>query len=430
MKLKVIVGLIVLVLFLGYVALIRMPYHFYYLALNEGIKSRYLDLDKFTEGYYSGGNYEILRTKEIRDKSSSEWDNLHFGEFIVPLPMEHPQFLLVPYFEKYNGEYLLGYRLVDAEQKELVKVLFMQPRNYRLELHHHKLFQMPIFKNDILKRDIHGVWKDLFARDLKNSKYLKGMASRAFPSNLNLLSMPIKEMVYDLFLLSVRGKTFPANVKAIQYWEDLDRGLLEVVDDETKQGRGKSFKQELLMVRDQSVIYPIMIRTKLAVSEAEAYRQRFFRTIKLKKSTKDSSIAIYSEYKNLTYDAKLEQSGFALLYAALSHERGSRAFLKEMIQFLERDQSERVILKPLYDYAYAIFGSSFSTQNNELKETAREKLFREMQEEETTEMNTMLNTKVEDMPESFNSSEDKVKRYLQEAKDAKKTKRRDMMIVD
>lgn len=426
--------LILLVLLVGfsYLGALIVPYHFYKLALNDGISSKYLNLKSMQPQYYKAHPYKILRTKEISAGSSSEWSNLHFGEFIVPFPMEHPQFIIVPYFEKFGDEHLFGYRLVDHRYRDIVKVVFLAPLEYKLELHHHRLFQMPLFKNYILEKELDKVWRDMFERDLSQSSYLNGLWSRPFPDNLNIMATPIKEMVYDLFILSMRERLLPSELEKISYWEELDRGLLEVTDDESRAGRGKSFSQEILMVRKDNLVHPILIRTKLETVEAQAYRERFLRTLELKKSMKHSSVAIYSEYKKLDYSAKMEQGGMALLYAALSHEKGSRAFLREMIQFLERDKSDKVILDSLYDYAYALFGSSFSTTNN-LKETAQEKLQRGIEEEEKAEAEQMRRLQIADESEQFGSSDEKVRRYLRKAKDKRHKKDSKMpktMIVD
>ena len=417
---------------LSYLGVILTPYHFYRLAMKEGMNGEYLKLGSLDRSYHKGGVYNFIRTKEISRRSSSQWENLHFNDFIVPLPMEHPLFTLKPHFVKRNSDYLFGYQLLDPRNKERARVLFYKPFEFKLEVHKHKIFEMPLFKNYILSQGMDKVWSDLFEKDLTKSKYLKSVWLRPFPENILFWKLPIKEMVYDLYILSMRDRLLSRDLKSINYLKNSKRGLVEVVDNETKKGKGKSFKQEVIFVKEGRLVYPILFRSKLKTPEIEAYRQRFLGTLKFKKSTPSSSIAIYSEYKNLSYEAKLKPAGMNLLFSALSHEKKSKSFVREMIQFLERGKSEKVILDSLYSYAYGLFGSSFSTLLENRKETQREKLFREMEEEEYKENADILNMPMEDLPENFDSQEEKIKRYLQEAKDkdGENSEKKDVFIVD
>lgn len=408
------------------------PYHFYRLVMHEGMDSEYLELEKLGRNYHKGDLYNYIRTKEISEKSTSQWENVHFNDFIVPMPMEHPLFILKPHFEKSNGEYLLGYELLDPRLNERARVVFYKPFEFKLELHKHKLFEMPLFKNFILSKGTERVWSDLFVKDLTKSVYLKSIWQRSFPENLLFWKLPIKEMVYDLYILSLRRRILPKDLTSIMYIKNTKIGIAQVIDDETKNGRGKSFNQEIIYVNEGRFIYPILFRSKLKTPEIEAYRQRFLGTLKFKKSIPSSSIAIYSEFKSLSYEAKLKPAGMNLLFSALSHEKRSKSFVREMIQFLERGKSEKVILDSLYKYAYELFGSSFSTVLNNRKETQSEKLVREVKEEEIRENQKILNMPLEDLPESFDSQEEKIKRYLQKAKDSNKQNRhkKDVFIVD
>jgi hypothetical protein len=429
---KIILVILVLLGILSYIGVILTPYHFYRMAMKEGMDGQFFKLGPLGENYHKGSVYNFVRTKEISERSSSQWENLHFNDFVVPMPMEHPLFTLKPHFEKINSDYLFGYQLLDPRNKERARVLFYRPYEFKLEVHKHRLFEMPLFKNYILAQGMDKVWSDLFEKDLTKSEYLSSVWLRPFPDNILFWKLPIKEMVYDLFILSMRHRVLPQNLVVINYFKNSHRGLVEIVDSETKNGKGKSFKEEMIYVRVGRLVYPILFRSKLETPEIEAYRQRFLGTLTYKKSTPSSSIAIYSEYKNLSYEAKLKPAGMNLLFSALSHEKKSKAFVREMIQFLERGKSQKVILDSLYSYAYGLFGSSFSTFLANRKETQREKLFREMSEEQKAENDDILNMPLEDLPENFDSQEEKIKRYLQKAKDKgnENKEKKNVFIVD
>ena len=428
---KILATIIVVLVILGYLGLITAPYHFYRFATAEGVNSAYLKLKKPHRSMLEGGNYKMLRTKEISENSTSQWQNIHFGNFIVPFPLEHPLYLLVPYFKKVNGEHLFGYQVVDSGNREIARVVFEKPKTFLLEVERHRLFQLPLFKNYILSKSMDDIWRDLFQKNILKSPFLKSIWQDP-KNNLLIWKVPLQEMSYDLFILEARQRYFPVDTQSISYWKSEKQGLIELEDEESKKGKAKRYSEEVLMLKEGNIIYPIRLRTRRSSYSAKAFKQRFLRTVKYKKSLDSSSVALYSDYKALSYQSKLAPAGFNLLFASLSHEEKSRSFLKEMIQFLERGRNEKVILSPLYRYAFDIFGSSFSTSDENLKETFRERLSREVKNEENKEREEILTIPDVEMPEQFDSEEDKVKRYLQKAKDKgiDRDRSRDRLVID
>jgi len=225
-------------------------------------------------------------------------------------------------------------------------------------------------------------------------------------------------MVYDLFILKSRERFFPIDTQEIRYWIKKDFGIAEVTDKETKLGKPKQFREEYIFILHENRVYRILLRTRLEDYMAERYRQNFLNTLEFKASHGDSSIGLYSAFQKLSYRDKLSPTGFTYLFAALSHKKTSREFLREMIQFLERGKNDRVFLTPLYNYAYEIYGSSFSKDLQKLKESQAEKLKRKIGEETQELSNQLKNEDFVDQRESFKNNDEKVKFYLQKAKDS------------
>lgn len=407
--------LIFFVLLIGfYQLLIQLPYDFFREAVTNGITGDFLELRKLPSHYYHGAPYDFQKMVGVASEEERLWRKLHFGNFIIPFPIKHPSFIVVPIIEREAGQWLFGYKILDYKKHELNSVRFKVPEDFTLNLYEHKIFQLPLFKNRITLEGLNGPWRDMFLKDYDGKEYESPM----FGTMWNPFEIPVASMVYDLFILKSRERFFSLDTKGIYYWEDKKLGVTEVVDDETVKDRAKSFRQEEIFYMHNSRVYKVELRTRLEDFAAEKYRQKFLRSFEFKASHPDSSISLYSDYKYLSYEDKLGPTGLTVLYAALSHKSDSRQFVREMIQFLERGHNDRVYLDPLYDYAHERFGSSFSRDMEKLRESQEEKLLRKVEEEKKQAEKEFLKMgDFVEQKESFENKEEKINFYLQKAKD-------------
>lgn len=398
----------------GYVSSTRLPYHFYQEALLKGINSPFLQLRKLPDRFYAGQDYRFIRMIGVTSDSKDQWENLHFNDFKIPFPVRHPSFLVVPWIEKEGQEYLFGFQVLNYNYEVINKVVIRKSQRFKLELYHHRIFQLPLFEKMILEKGLRSAWKDLFTKDFFESPYLKtpSVFETLFPSNI-----PLTQMVYDLFIMTVRERFFPVKLEEIAYWPKRELGIIEVKDDETLAGKPKKFHQEVIYYLEGDQIYTIEVKTRLEDFMAEKYRQKLLENISFKKSEKDSSIPLYASFQSLDYKMKLTPNGLNYLYAAFSHQKESKTFLSQMIRFLERGKNEKVYLDPLYNYAYQRHGTNFSNEMDKLQETAEEKLKRKTEEEERLEREKLENEDILDVRENFKNKEQKINFYLQKAKD-------------
>ena len=100
-----------------------------------------------------------------------------------------------------------------------------------------------------------------------------------------------------------------------------------------------------------------------------------------------------------------------------------------MISFLERGKSKRLFLDPLYDYGYLRHGTNFSKDMERLKETQDEKLKRKVEEEEGLIRKKLKDITILDEVDKFESEEEKIKFYLQKAKDEGDTTEDDKSLI-
>ena len=412
---KKLLPLIFLLLLLGsYQLLLMMPFDFYEEALTNGVSSDFLNLRKLPPQYYRGGKYTLAKMEGVASEEERLWQQLHFDNFTMPFPIKHPNFMIVPQMERIAGKYNFGFKVLNYKKEVLNSVMVGPAKDFTLRFQKHKIFELPLFKKRITLNGLSGPWIDLFLRDYNTDRYPRP----SFGTLWNPLEIPMVHMVYDLFILKTRERFFPNDVLKFAYWEDKDFGIAEIIDEETKAGDSKSYREEEVFILNENKVYRIRLRTRLEDYSAESYRQKFLKKLEFKSSHPDSSISLYSNFKKLSYNEKLTPTGLTYMYAGLTHKSDSREFLREMIHFLERGKNDRVFLTPLYNYAYQLFGTSFSKNAANLKETQSEKLQRKIEEEAEAESIRLKREEFVEQQDSFQSDEAKINFYLQKAKDS------------
>lgn len=421
--LPIVLGLLVL---LGYFMGLRVPYHFYQEAVNEGIDSTFLHLRKLPDKFYTGQDYQFIRMVGVEANNDAFWEDLHFNDFVIPFPVKHPSFLIAPWIQKEGKEYLFGFELLNYSDEVINRVVIRKREHFKLELYHHKIFQLPLFEKMILEKGRKEVWLDLFKKDVFQSPYLE---TPAFGKLLTPGDIPLSNMVYDLFILTLRESFFPVKLKTINYWQKRTLGIIEVQDEELREGKPTQYLEEIIYFLEGDQIYTIELRTRLEDFMGERYRQRLLERLRYKKSEPDSSIPLYASFQNLPYNQKLTPGGLTYLYAAFSHQKESKNFLSQMISFLERGKSKRLFLDPLYDYGYLRHGTNFSKDMERLKETQDEKLKRKVEEEEGLIRKKLKDITILDEVDKFDSEEEKIKFYLQKAKDEGDTTEDDKSLI-
>lgn len=414
MKIILPVVFVLLVLF-GYVMGLRIPYHFYQEVVNEGIDSPFLHLRKLPDRFYQGQDYQFVRMVGVEANNENFWEDLHFNDFILPFPVKHPSFRVAPWINKEGKDYVFGVEFLNFSDEVINRVVIRKRETFKLELYHHKIFQLPLFEKMIFDKGFKNVWKDLFKKDVYQSPYLEtpSLGELNTPDDI-----PLSQMVYDLFILTLRERFFPVKLVAINYWDKRQLGIIEVQDEEMRQGKPTQYHEEIIYFLEGDQIYTIELKTKLEDFMGERYRQRLLERISFRRSEPDSSIPLYASFQNLKYQEKLTPRGLTYLYTAFSHQKDSRNFLSQMIQFLERGRNDKdIFINPLYNYGYQRHGTNFSGDLNKLRETQDQKLKRKVKEEEALIRKKLKDITILDEVEKFESDEEKINFYLQKAKD-------------
>lgn len=384
------------------------PYHIYTLTLTEGVDTTFLKMKPGKKEFFNGE--EILLNEPDDMTDTALYQKFHLGHYEIPLPLNHPVLSTIPII-KNDG---LGPRLGASFQNDKGRELFsfMMERSYKFEmsLGDQKIFLLPVFKNYINRKSNEEVWADLFKKTLSLPS---NQGESFFESLKTLRKVSYHDLVYNLYILYNRYFFIDNNATKITFYPNKKMGIIELPSNDPK------LKVERVYIIDQGYVYPLLIKTRIDNKAAANMRQKVLFEINYKKTTTDSAIPIYAEYKRLGYNQRIYQQGMTYLFSAWSHDLNNRDFVRVIILFLERGKLNLKYLKPFYEYAFRKFGTTFASAQEFLNESADEKLKRKMIDELEAELKKESDLKKPTFEGQFENSEEKVDYLLQKAKDKK-----------
>ncbi len=428
MKAIILFFLILIAAVSGIVLSAFAPYHFYNLALHSGISSRFYQIEKTSNILHKGEYYNIDRMKSISSEAKGLWEVFHFSEFEIPLPVRHPMFVMIPLVENRKDRPILGAMFKTRSGQEVSSFKVLESFKFDRRVEHHKIFELPFFKNYLLNVEDKALWKDLFTKDLNLPK------GDFLDSNYweSLWRISYQELVYNLYILQLRSEFLPKDAVSLSYYTNKSFGIVELADkDKLELGLESLFRNELIYVYRDGFIHKLLLRSRFEHLISDSIRKRIMNALEYKTSDEASAIDIYARYKALDYYKRISQEGMIYLYAGWSHVTDKKEFLKEMIQFLERGNNSYDYLAPLYKYSFKRFGTNFSILKDNLKESPGEKLKRLAIEEEKKQDEKIKNSKSSDIEGEFESEDQKVEYYLRKAKESGATEEdKDILFKD
>tara|TARA_R110000868_G_scaffold90968_6_gene252130 strand:- start:871 stop:2154 length:1284 start_codon:yes stop_codon:yes gene_type:complete len=393
-----------------------MPYHFYYVALDNGLNSRFLKTNKVPEPFLSTKKLELEKVELTSSDSLIRWRNFHVGNYILPLPVRHPYFLLVPDITlDQNQKPIIAWDLQNQNLKAEISLKFLSSIAYTYPFEENLLFNLPVVKNHILDVPSQTIWRDLFTLDLR----LPAVSQDGIiPWVQKLWAIGYNEIAYKLFILKTRQLLFPADVTKLSYDESKQMGVIEMKPAKTDDLVDDNTKVEVFYLLREGLVQRLQLTTRRYSKIAQAYRTRAIEGLEWKVSNPDETVQIYNEFNKLSYEQKVDQEGMTYLFAGWTHVPKQEEFLRTMIQFLERGKRNKVHLKSLYQYGYDLFGTSFSSQKENLRETEQRKLERKISEELKGEFNRAEKTEVVAPDGNFVNEQDQVDFFLKKAKES------------
>jgi len=150
-----------------------LPFHFYGLALEEGIDSDFFKLKVLPKKYLDVAEYKYERDDHSFKEDENMWKTLHFTNYLTPFPVHHPLILVIPLIEL-RGPRLekVGLKYFNHSDKEITTIYTkINSSKFKLGLENSKLLSLPIFKNYIEKIPLKTVWIDLFSKEVKSLEH-------------------------------------------------------------------------------------------------------------------------------------------------------------------------------------------------------------------------------------------------------------------
>lgn len=407
---KILFSLILLVLaggsFLAY-RLYTHPERMYTKWLNGVEFDEWFFIPSYDVTAFSNQIKAIDRNIHRGKDAENLWKAFHVKDVILPLPFRHPLYSVVPIliFNGTNQESTLGFDFVDNSRKKIFSIQFRPEEAFKFKDNKQKIFKIPIFKQLIDSVPEKNKWRDIFEMTFQDT-----------PTN-------VKQMVYKLFILDQRMNYLAKNTKTFGYIPEIDVAVVEMI------GKNKDYKEELVLYLRGRKLHSFLLTSKLADPEAKFLRGRILRGLQIEPDTENMARAIYEEFKALPYSQQISNDGLLYLFSAWSHTPDDKEFFRVMVQFLERGNDNLFFLEPLYEFAYARFGSSFSRFDYRLKEKAEEEFKRKMEEEQKKEAKDLMDQKIEDINLNDLRPEEKIQYQLRKAKEKKSNSKDDKVII-
>ena len=208
----------------------------------------------------------------------------------------------------------------------------------------------------------------------------------------------------------MRTEMFPQSSLKIGMLNDDKLGIIEL------QSKDKKYSKELIYLRENNNIRLLELTTRKFTDPGKNYRNRVLKNISFYDSAEESSVHLYTFFRELSYSQKIDQEGMIYLYSAWSHSSHKKEFLIQMIQWLERGKGNEKQLLPLYNYSTKVYGTSFSSKDQSI-EDAKKRLERKIKEELEEEIRDAKGTVYKVIDGKFESEDKQIEYFLQKAKD-------------
>jgi hypothetical protein len=392
------IGIISFVLFVTFgvcgLYLAGYPYKLYSQVLESGMESRFFSTQKLMDYHQAPKNW---RPEESVTPTFNKFKSFHFGDYSLPLPVHHHEFMLIPLVEQYESWLSLGALFYGLNRREYVRFRVDSPVVLNDKNPTGRIFDIPLLQTTVLKKSSQEFLKDVFSLDVRlpQNNYSWWNRYKLYHQ------VSYADLVYRLKVLEKRRELFPSTAKGFDWDERYKLGIFYLEEfgiNDTKvlaDDLEPEYSNEMVVMYNNGNLHRLRLRTHLHERTSQFYRELFYKTLTFQESTKESSYPLYAQYKSLNRKDQLDQIGMTFLFTAWSHVPEEEEYLRGIIQSIEKGRSALHHLSPLYSYALRRYGTNFSSFKDSLQESedrkARrlylEKIQKEQEELESGELN-------------------------------------------
>ena len=391
------------------VAIIALPFYSYEQTRSGKWRSSWYSIDNYDSRYLIPNG--IAQAPVLKMSDEKNWQNFHFQDVLIPLPVRNPFYFTAPIFDydAKTNKIATGIQLFLPSGRVISEVKFRPLKTLRYQLRSQKLFQLPLVRKVIKRVERNKIWKDIFTKKIDSWR------------------VSIKEMLYNLYLIQMRSWILPENF--IQYqWLD-DKNQLALI---TLNSKNKDFTTEVVLKKYKSTIYSYLLLTRTKVDVAQAFRSKFLNSIKFREGHPTFSNIIYREFQGLRYDKKIDHEGMLYLLSSWSHNMSNKKMIREMVEYLERGNDNQKQLEPIYKFAMSKWNTTFSTKHIDGLSDNNIKLKRSIEHEQLANEKRLLEEQARPIEKvKPPTPKEQMQQLLQQAKrDKKARKNNKRLLVD
>lgn len=414
------------------VGVTQWPYYQYFMYIQGDYVSKEFSPKKDNRDLWAPDVFNIdeILDEELFDKY---WEILQLKNVTLPFPVHHPYLLPAPDLDYDKDKTSLGsfsqtgvgIRLVDYQNVSYLSFTPDKEVKFDLLMSKDLIFELPIFKNSILKKGAPSIWKDLFSKDLT----INGDKSYKLPSLFGYYKHEMEDLVYQLYLHEMRKKYFPEQFLSFYYYPHNNVGVIKVYE-------SKDLVYEILYLLHGGVIYSFKLKTKKENSSVSFYRKWVLNHLAYKESNATAFDELHAKFKGLPRSQRWDKTGISYVYCSWSHRFEDRDFFKSMIQFVEQGPHLQYFVTPLYEFSMHFYGKSFSRtatgkyEDPEIKLEREIELEKERQAEELIKQKELEEQMRQQDQEQFKTGKDRIDYLLKKAKEDKNPEGTNSISID
>ncbi|MBF0363150.1 MAG: hypothetical protein HQK49_19165 [Oligoflexia bacterium] len=457
MKKTILLSLLLLIfLLLTTITAYFIPFYFYKKIITENYSSEWY---KPTFGQQLLDGKFFSPAKLASSSEDKYWKLFHIRDYKIFLPINHPLYNTTPLIniEDERDTPVFGFQFLSHNYHSLVDVTFNKNKKFSPLLGTQKLFKIAIIESYLEKMALANIWKDIFSKnlhlDINNKKresiitnssgntnefFLKNWYNTSYTKIQDIIELftnSYTDLLYNLYLLQFRSVYLPPNIQSFYFDANKNLAVLELNPDNKESRYSKS---TMIMFLSGGYIESFTINLYLTNSSTMELYQRIYDTVYYSETSNSTSKLIYGQFIDLPFNSKISNEGMFYLFSAWSHKIEDKEFLKEIIRFLERGQSNLSKLQPFYFYAYKKYGINFSSkrdsnnastdtenaplpkfsENSEVSDKGKiEELNEKISDENQKQIDQVKGASNSDVPSTFKNSKERTKFMLQKVKD-------------
>ncbi len=416
---KKIILLILLVLLLivttvWWVTLI--PYRSYFQLINGDISSSYITLkSSYAKRLWEPHHYYDFKSEEQQVRKKF-WKEFTIQGVRIPLPVYHPYLRPAPYIiTKSDGRLLrrplFGLKIVkglgQGKFKEYVKYEFYGEQPFERHLRDFKLFRLPVVKKYLLAKSEAEIWQDLFILDLR----IANDSSFKWSHVEKYLQYSYLDLAYRSYIFYLRNLYFSKYALGFEFNPHSQMGRILL-------GQSTTLIKEIYYKLKEGKLYLFALSSRKNERAVAFFREEFFNHLHLVSKDEQEQEEIALSFKNIPRKERLSPLGYAYLYSDLTRQpvEQEKEFLRNMIQFIERDEQAYYFLAPLYQYALERYKRTFSLSSKFVDQDEELKLRRNIDLEIAREMEQLKKQKIKQPEKEFKSDKEQMEFFLNSVK--------------